>query len=353
MNRSKFLSSADRRELLSIVKGHREDHGIARRANALLLLDDGLSCAQIARVLFIDDDTVRGWHKQYLAEGWDAVAWDAWRGGKSRMSVAQEADLIGWLESRMCRSTHEVRSFVKETYDVTYSHSGCVKLLHRLGFCYKKPKVAPHPADPDAQVAFIKMYEGLMNTLPADEAVYFADAVHPEYAAKPGYGWVKRGAEPALRPVETRGRVNIHGALCLETFDVPFVEPLRVDGQSAVQLLAKIEARNPDKTRIHVIWDNASYHKGPEIRAFLARPGCRIHLIALPRRCPHLNPIERLWAVMHRYVTTNRFYPTQKQFAQAILSFFQETVPKHWPDFRDQVTDNFRVLSNQNLRVLK
>jgi len=33
---------------------------------------------------------------------------------------------------------------------------------------------------------------------------------------------------------------------------------------------------------------------------------CRIHLIQLPPYCPHLNPIERLWAVMHQSVTHNR-----------------------------------------------
>ena len=59
-----FLTTADRLELLSCVKRQREDHGVARRANALLLLDDGMSCSQIAKVLFLDDDTVRSWHKQ-------------------------------------------------------------------------------------------------------------------------------------------------------------------------------------------------------------------------------------------------------------------------------------------------
>jgi hypothetical protein len=39
--------------------------------------------------------------------------------------------------------------------------------------------------------------------------------------------------------------VNIHGAVNLETFDAPFVEPTTVDGVSAVQLLTKIEERNP------------------------------------------------------------------------------------------------------------
>ena len=84
----------------------------------------------------------------------------------------------------------------------------------------------------------------------------------------------------------------------------------------------------------------------------MSRPDCRIHLIQLPTYCPHLNPIERLWAVMHAHVTHNRFYPRQKQFADAILNFFRETIPKHWRNFRDKVTDNFRVISHQNFRVL-
>ena len=117
--------------------------------------------------------------------------------------------------------------------------------------------------------------------------------------------------------------------------------------------MAKIEARNLDKRKIHLIRDNAPYHRGPDVRAFLARPNCRIQLIALPPCCPHLNPIERLWKVMHQHVTHNRHYPSQKKFAAAILAFFQKTIPKNWCNFRDQVTDNFRLISNQNLRGLQ
>ena len=57
---------------------------------------------------------------------------------------------------------------------------------------------------------------------------------------------------PAVETTAGRGRANIHGALNLETFDAPFVEAVTVDGKSAVQLLAKIEARNPNKHIIHV-----------------------------------------------------------------------------------------------------
>jgi len=347
-----FLSPAERRELVSCVRSQREDHGIARRANAILLLDDGKSCQAIAEFLYLDDDTIRGWYKTYRESGWDALSVDGWKGCQSRMTADQEAALCDWLKDRFCRSTVEIRSHISQAFGLHYSHSGCIKLLARLGFEYRKPKALPRVASAEKQTAFIAMYQRLLAELGADEAVYFADAVHPEYQTKPSYGWVKAGSNPAVSTTAGRGRVNIHGAVNLETFDTPFVEPTTVDGVSAVQLLAKIEERNPYKRLIHVIWDNAAYHKGSDVREFLAKPECRIHLIQLPPYCPHLNPIERLWAVMHQYMTHNRHYPTQKQFANAILKFFRETIPNEWKSFRDQVSDNFRIISYDKFRVL-
>jgi hypothetical protein len=82
-----FLSSADRIELDDCVRRQREDRGIARRANAILLLDDGESCARIAKFIYLDDDTIRGWHKTFLQDGWDALAFDGWK----RASVARRS----------------------------------------------------------------------------------------------------------------------------------------------------------------------------------------------------------------------------------------------------------------------
>ena len=56
---------------------------------------------------------------------------------------------------------------------------------------------------------------------------------------------------------------------------------------------------------------------------------------------------------MHSHVTHNRHYPTQKHFANAILTFMRAVLPKEWLSFRDQVTDTFRIISHQNVRVLE
>ena len=185
---SNFLSRSERIELEACVRRHREDHGIARRANALLLLDDGESCAQIAKFLYLDDDTIRGWYKCYRRGGWDFVSVDGWKGGQSHMSPAQEAALCTWLEDRFCRSTVEIRAYISSEFGLTYSRSGCIKLLARLGFEYRKPRPLPRVAPAEEQADFIALYEELMKRMEADEAVYFADAAHPEYQTRPAFG---------------------------------------------------------------------------------------------------------------------------------------------------------------------
>ena len=325
---SGFLSAQDRKELLRCVKRRTEAGAILQRAAALLHLDDGKSYAYVAEALFLDDDTVRGWYKQYQTGGWDLVSSDDWQGGQSRMTAAQEATLIAWLEGRVCRSVAEVRAYILAEFGIHYAHSGCVKLMARLGFEYRKPRAVPRVADPEDQAAFIAFYAQLIKYLQPDEAVYFADAVHPEHQSKPAFGWFKKGSNPAVNTTSGRGRVNVHAALNLENFDTPFVAPDTVNGVSAAQLLAKIEARNKKKRKIYVIWDNAAYHKSEEVRAFLSRPKNRIHLIKLPPYCPHLNPIERLWKVMHGYVTHNRYYPTEKAIYGRNIGVFPRNHPQ-------------------------
>ncbi|AML52565.1 hypothetical protein RC74_15965 [Falsihalocynthiibacter arcticus] len=46
-------------------------------------------------------------------------------------------------------------------------------------------------------------------------------------------------------------------------------------------------------------------------------------------------------------------YSMQKHFANVILNFMRQVVPKQWRNFRDQVTDNCRIISHRNVRVLQ
>ncbi len=114
-----------------------------------------------------------------------------------------------------------------------------------------------------------------------------------------------------------------------------------------------MEASNPGKRRIQVIADNARDHHARVIRQWLERPDCRITLVFLPAYAPHLNAIERLWAVMHREVTHNKFPASFSHFVEAIFDFFLRGVPQEWTKWRDTVTDKFTIISHKEFRVLE
>ena len=69
MIRPGFLDSESRRELTDLARDGSAAHRLARRANALVLLDDGMNCEAVAKVLLLDDDTVRTWHRLYEEQG--------------------------------------------------------------------------------------------------------------------------------------------------------------------------------------------------------------------------------------------------------------------------------------------
>ncbi len=344
MIRGGFLNAKERAALQSVMRHPSEIHGVARRANAMLLLDDGLNCVEVAKVLYLDDDTVRTGFKRYRAGGLDALTTFDWHGRSGHLSREQEAELSAHLGGRLCRDSSEVAAYIAARWGVVYSHSGGLKLLHRLGFEYRRPESLPARADEGRQAAFIAAYEALLNGLAADEAVYFADVAHPEYQSRRVHGWVRKRDKVALRRTSGRQRLNLHAALDLETFHCPLVEVEWIDAASTIALLEKLEAANPDKRRIHVIADNARYHHARVVRQWLERPDCRITLVFLPAHAPHLNAIERLWAVMHREVTHNKFPASFGHFVEAIFDFFRRRLPQEWKIWRDTITDNFRII---------
>jgi transposase len=103
------------------------------------------------------------------------------------------------------------------------------------------------------------------------------------------------------------------------------IEVETIDALSTIKLLESIEALYPLLVCIHVFLDNARYHHAKLVQEWLSRRGCRIKLHFIPTYCPHLNPIERLWGVMHRNITHNKCYENCAEFAAATLDFLRET----------------------------
>ena len=354
MIRGRFLSEDDRNKLIALARDGSAVSRVTRRANALVLLDDRWSAQEVAAALLLNDDTIRGWFKLFEQRGIEGITSFDMGGSASFLSAGQEDALKVFVSATLPRSTRQVGAWIEKEFGLVYeSRSGLIALLHRLGLEYHKPHVIPAKLDEDKQKAFIEDYEKLLNSLGDNEAVLFADAIHPTHAARPAGCWAPKQEKIAIEQTSGRERINIHGAIDLATGQTRMIEVVTVNADSTIRLLQSIEALFPMLAFIHVFLDNARYHHAKLVQEWLARPGCRIKLHFIPSYCPHLNPIERLWGLMHRNVTHNKCYATCAQFANATLGFLRETVPRNWANLCDSVTDNFRVINPREFRVMR
>jgi len=352
MVRGGFLSADERRVLTGLARDGLEENRVARRANAILLLDQGWSCEDVAAAFLLDDDTVRNWYRTYERGGVAGLKTFDHKGSSSHLSLDQESALSEWIDAHHPRSTREIGAFVKRSFGVSYSPAGLIALLHRLGFEYRKPKAMPRGLDDAQQQAFIDRYEKLLNTMGADEAVVFVDAVHPTHQVRPAGCWARKDVAIAVEQTTGRNRLNIHGAINLETGQTQMLVVDKANAESFIKLLGEIEGTHTAMRVIHAFADRASYHRADIVKEWLAKARRKVVLHFFPPYCPHLDPIERLWGLMHKNVTHNRDYKTFGEFRREVLKFLRQTVPKNWKRFCDRITDNFRVIHRADFRVI-
>lgn len=62
-----LLSDTDRETLLATLNSKKPDIVQARMANALLLLAEGLPVEDVAGLLYLEEATLAGWQKLFLA----------------------------------------------------------------------------------------------------------------------------------------------------------------------------------------------------------------------------------------------------------------------------------------------
>jgi hypothetical protein len=139
----------------------------------------------------------------------------------------------------------------------------------------------------------------------------------------------------------------------LETGATRMIDVPTVDAVSTIALLMAIVLMYPRKRLIHVFLDNARYHHARLVQEWLARPGCRIRLHFILSYCPHLDPIERLWGLMHKNVTHNLCYATYNDFCHSVLHFLRQRAPQNWAAFCDSGTDIFRIINPAKFRALR
>ena len=166
MVRAGSLSTTERAELIELARDGVVEHHLARRGNALVLLDRGMSCSQVGAVLLLDDDTVRTWFRLYREDGIEGLAGFGYEGGSCHLSSEQRERLRSWVAEMLPRTTRHVGAWIEREFAIVYqSRSGLIALRHRLGMEHRKPRSVSRKLDETKQKAFIEAYERELYTV--------------------------------------------------------------------------------------------------------------------------------------------------------------------------------------------
>ena len=133
---SNFLREEERKELRQQHRKER-DRRTADRIKAVLWSDDGWSYKQIAKLLFLDEETV----SKHVDEYRSSQKLDIESGGsESKLSEAQTQELMGHLEVYTYVKVVDICEYVNRRWGVVYTVQGMYSWLKNHKFSYKKSK---------------------------------------------------------------------------------------------------------------------------------------------------------------------------------------------------------------------
>lgn len=134
--------------------------------------------------------------------------------------------------------------------------------------------------------------------------------------------WALKGIGCVVKSPPTRKSLKVMGAVTIGNdpkFHFRFVPWFNTT--TFLTFLDQLLSRHKGK-KIHLILDNAKYHKGPEVRRWLKGKENRIELHYLPPYSPEFNATEYVWKETRRKTTHNRFFNTLSEFKGRLFRRF-------------------------------
>ena len=189
---------------------------------------------------------------------WKGLSLIITQGRSTYLSQEEQRKLVLELESKIYPTTKAIISYVKKEFGVVYTVGGMTSLLHQLGFSYKKPKGVPGKAKEEEQKAFVRKYNRLKKK---KGLIYFADSTHPMLNPVLSSGWIRKGRNFDVKTNSGRERVNINGAIEMNTLSVVSRSCKRVNGSSMCDLLRAVRRKHPGERNLYMVLDNAGYIK--------------------------------------------------------------------------------------------
>lgn len=318
------LTEIEKNHLKELHKKLRDQRN-CDRIKAIILLSENYTIIEVAKILLIDRNTITRWVEKYnnrtLFSDWLE---DKYKDYSGKIDSDQEEKVINYVTANIINDSKKVIEYIKSEFNISYSQSGMVELLHNLGFEYKNTVLIPSKLNKEAQAKFKEKFEELEKKLSDNEVILFSDGVHPQHNTKCSKAWIKKGESKEIQSNSGRNRINIQGAYNPHNQEIIIHEDKNLNAQNTIEFFKKIEEAYSEMEVIYLILDNAPYYKNKDVTKFLETS--RIKAVYLPPYSPNLNLIERLWKFMRKKVINNKYYEKFAIFKKSIFDFFENSI---------------------------
>jgi len=325
------------------------------RARLALLAARGWTNVDIARVLGLNERTVRTWRARFAASPCVATLADAPRSGRPPtvppdvhavlISLACDRPDGKLFQETWTRASLRVALYEKTGFDLSTSEIG--RILLSVDLRPHRVKMWLHSADPDFATKARRVCDLYLHP-PEGAAVISVDE-------KPGMQALERAHpdKPALPGQLARQEFEYirHGTKTLiAAFDVKTGKVFgQVRRRTAVGLVAFMEAlaKRYPVGDVYVVWDNLNIHyDGRDKRwtRFNEREGGRFHFVYTPLHASWLNQIEMWFSILHRRVLKGASFASGSELASVVRRFIthwnrRDAHPFRWT-FRGPRTQN-------------
>ena len=310
-----------------------------KKLTALLMICKGLTQADAAKVVDVEERTVRNYCREFREGGVAAIVEDR----QYRPSSALEPfydQITESLKRQPPATSQEAATRMSALTGLNVSASHARTLMKRLGFKCLQPGSAPGKANVGEQLDFFEqsLRPKLEEAKEGKRKVFFVDAAH--FVRGPYLRKVWCLERLWIRTASGKGRLNVMGALdaCADSIQFLATDE-NIDSVGAACILYKLRESHPDEP-ITVVVDNARYQACHRYKS-LAR-ALNVELLFLPAYSPNLNLIERVWKWIKRQCLYNKYYATIKEFNQAIIECIEQIEQQIPPSLKSMLTLNFQ-----------
>ena len=309
---------------------------------AIRAVVDGASIEEAADLIHTTHESVRSWIANLLLNGPNSLVPRVSPGRPKKLSdsevkmlkkiIAKPPTIYGLRGG--CWNSNKIKKVIQDQFGKVLATKYIPEFLRSIGLSFKKARIDCGAKNEVLRSKWIeRTWPKILETADKQDAhIFFGDEAYFSIFGTASYSWSLTGVETVVASTGSKENVHIIGAINFSTGKTHalMLEEGRIDADVYICFLKTLlkETRKP----IHLIIDNARYHKCAKINEFVALHSNRLTVHYLPPYSPDYNPIEGLWKKLKQTTTHNVYFESIEALWASLSKGLQE-----FRKFPDQV----------------